>query len=271
MAITGSTRVFTILCHPSTHVTAPLIYNHIFSRMGLDMVYIAHDVLPGSVPDTLRSFLGWENLGGFNVTIPHKESVAALLTDLCPVSRQIGVVNTVVRLPDGSLRGANTDGIGAVEAIGPAGGASCLVMGAGGASRAIVYALLGAGASRVLILNRSAEGSRRLCSLMQSKAVRPYGEDPLEEMDIVVQATPVSDEIPFALDLSRLRPGTRILETVMRPTALAEKARELGLHLIQGQAMLYHQTRENFRILTGLDLPQDALDSAFASIGYHRP
>ncbi|HQI82140.1 MAG TPA: shikimate dehydrogenase [Deltaproteobacteria bacterium] len=271
MIITGSTRVFTILSHPSTHVTAPLIFNHLFSSMGLDMVYIAHDVLPGSVPHALKSFAGWENLGGFNVTIPHKESVAGLLTDLCPVSRRIGVVNTVVRLPDGSLRGANTDGIGALLAIGPAGGASCLVMGAGGASRAIVHALLEAGASKVLILNRSPEGARRLCALMGSEAVRPYAGDPLEEMDIVVQATPVSDAIPFRLDLSRFRPATRILETIMRPTALAEKARELGLRLIQGQAMLYHQTRENFRILTGLDLPQDALDSAFASIGYHRP
>jgi shikimate dehydrogenase len=271
MVITGSTRVFTILSHPSTHVTAPLIYNHLFSSMGLDMVYIAHDVLPGSVPHTLRSFAGWENLGGFNVTIPHKESVAALLTDLCPVSRRIGVVNTVVRLPDGSLRGVNTDGIGAVMAIGDAGGASCLVMGAGGASRAIVHALLSAGASRILILNRSAEDARRLCALMGSEAVRPYEDAPLEEMDIVVQATPVADEIPLSLDLTRLRPATRILETIMRPTALAEKARGLGHHLIQGQAMLYHQTRENFRILTGLELPQNALDSAFASIGYQRP
>jgi shikimate dehydrogenase len=114
--ITGRTRVFTILAHPSSNVMAPIIYNHIFRSMGLDMVYIAQDVLPEAVPAVVKSFSGWSNLGGFNVTVPYKETVATLVNSLCEVSSRIGVVNTVVRNEDGRLSGYNTDGFGAVKA-----------------------------------------------------------------------------------------------------------------------------------------------------------
>lgn len=271
MVISGRTRVFTILAHPSAHVIAPLVYNRIFSRMNLDMVYISHDVPPEAVSGIVKSFSSWENLGGFNVTIPHKESVAALVDSLCEVSEKTGVVNTVVRSEDGSLKGYNTDGIGALGAIGNARDTSCLVMGAGGAARAIVQALVTAGARRVFVLNRSAQGASRLCDLFGGGHVAVYRDEPLEEIDIVVQATPVSERIPFDVETERFRPGTRILETVMRPTALLSRARELGLDTIPGYAMLYHQTRVNFELLTGHTLPDRHLDDAFASLGYCRP
>lgn len=250
---------------------APLVYNHIFSRMDLDMVYIAHDVTPEALPETLRSFSGWKNLGGFNVTIPHKEAVASLVGSLCDISKRTGVVNTVVRNADGILSGYNTDGIGALGAIGEVTGASCLVIGAGGAARAIVDALLGAGVRQVSVMNRSLQGAIMLCGLFSGSPVHRYQGEPFEEIDIVVQATPVSDEIPLALDLERFRRGTRILETVMRPTALSEKALSLGLEIVPGTAMLYHQTRRNFELLTGEPLSDRLLDDAFASVGYRAP
>jgi shikimate dehydrogenase len=269
--ITGNTKIFTILAHPSTHVIAPMVYNHIFTGMKLDMIYISHDVEPGSIPDTIRSFAGWGNLGGFNVTIPHKETVAARLVHLCGISSLIGVVNTVVRKEDGSLHGYNTDGFGAVRALGDVKGASCLMLGAGGAARSIVHSLLEEGAERVLILNRSDVAAKRLGDLFQNRKIGLYRNEPLGDFTVIVQATPIAREIPFGLDMEACKPGTRILETVMRPTALSGKANELGLEVIPGHAMLYHQTGRNFLLLTGIELNEKQLDEAFASVGYTRP
>lgn len=271
MVITGRTRVYTILAHPSLHVTAPVIYNHIFNAMGLDMVYISHDIEPGSVPETIRSFSGWCNLGGFNVTIPHKEAVATLVNSLCEVSSRIGVVNTVVRNEAGQLSGYNTDGAGAVEALGKVQGTTCLMIGAGGAARSIVDALLHSGAKQVLIMNRSREGALRLCSLFAGSPVSIYEGESLSHMEVVVQATPIADQIPLGLNMSGFEKGTRILETIVRPTVLSETAVHHKFELIGGHAMLYHQTSRNFELFTGMELPKKYLDDAFRAIGYHLP
>ena len=271
MVITGRTRIYTILAHPSMHVTAPVIYNHIFTAMGLDMVYISHDIAPGSVPEAVRSFSGWCNLGGFNVTVPHKEAVAALVNSLCEVSSRIGVVNTVVRNEAGQLSGYNTDGAGAVAALGKVQDATCLMIGAGGAARAIVDALLHSGAKQVLIMNRSRDGALRLCSLFAGCPVSIYEGEPLDLVGLVVQATPISDQIPLGLDLSGFAQGTRILETIVRPTVLSEAAVHHKFEFIGGHAMLYHQTSRNFELLTGMELPKRHLDDAFAAIGYSLP
>ncbi|HOJ14622.1 MAG TPA: hypothetical protein PLS81_01120 [Deltaproteobacteria bacterium] len=269
--ITGRTRVYTILARPSVHVTAPMVYNHLFSRMGLDMVYISHDIPPEAVDATVASFASWENLGGFNVTVPHKESVARLVNPACPVAGAIGVVNTVVRRENGALEGYNTDGEGALKALGDVAGARCLILGAGGAARAVAYALAGAGASRISVMNRTPETARRLCSLVGHACVHVYDGEPLDGFDILVQATPVADRVPFDLDLSRLRPGARVLETVMRRTLLAQRVKDLGLELVSGYAMLYHQTPRNFELLTGIPLPERLLEEAFALVGFRLP
>lgn len=238
--------------------------------MGLDMVYISHDVLPGAIADTVRSFSGWVNLGGFNVTIPHKEPVARLVDKLCDVSQKTGVVNTVVRQEDGTLSGYNTDGIGALRALGDVQGAVCLVIGAGGAARAIVHGLVRGEARKVLILTRSRQSAARMCTIFSDDPVQSYSNEPLEEIDVVIQATPVAEIVPLDIDLGRLRKGTRVLEIIMRPTALSEKARERGLDVVPGHAMLYHQTSVNFELFTGSPLPIRHLNEAFASVGYHR-
>jgi shikimate dehydrogenase len=266
--ITGKTRIFTILAHPAIHVIAPIIYNHIFEEMSLDMAYIAHDVDPNAIQETLEAFQSWNNLGGFNVTIPHKESAAIFLKSMCPVSSRIKAVNTVVRRYDGSFYGYNTDGLGAQKALGSVKGAHCLVIGAGGAARSIVDALVVAGSNHISILNRSEASARALINLFPDEQLSLFDNADLESIDVVVQATPIADHIPFDLDLGRLPKNTRILETVMRPTALTENALEYGLEVIPGYAMLYHQTKKNFNLLTGMELPDMVLKSAFQAVGY---
>jgi shikimate dehydrogenase len=271
VVITGSTRIYTILAHPSMNVTAPVIYNHIFNAMGLDMVYISHDIVPGSVQETIRSFSGWRNLGGFNVTIPHKEAVATLVNSLCGVSSRIGVVNTVVRNEAGQLSGFNTDGQGAVAALGAVQDTTCLMLGAGGAARAIVDSLLHSGAKKVLIMNRAREGALRLCDIFAGSPVSIYEGEPLSQIGVIVHATPITDQIPLGLNLSGFAKGTRILETIMRPTMLSEAAVHHKFELIGGHSMLYHQTSRNFELFTGMQLPKKHLDNAFRAIGYRLP
>lgn len=239
--------------------------------MGLDMVYISHDIPPVALKDSIRSFSGWRNLGGFNVTIPHKENAAKMVDSLCEVSSRTGAVNTVVRNEDGRLSGYNTDGLGAIKALGDVRGEACLMIGAGGASRSIVDALLGSGVEKVFIMNRTREKALALCSIFSNSEVSVYNGEPLKDIGVVVQATPVSDQIPLGIDLSDFAPGTRILETIMRPTALSEEAVRRKLRLVSGYAMLYHQTNRNFELLTGMDLPKKHLDDAFSYIGYRAP
>jgi len=269
--ITGKTRIFTILAHPSTHVVAPSIYNHIFAQMRLDMAYIAHDISPEGIRETIQSFRSWENLGGFNVTVPHKESVVELLDVSSQTTSRIRAVNTVVRHEDGTFEGHNTDGIGAHKALGDVRGARCLVIGAGGAARAIIDALINAGAERICFINRSSSHADRLLDIFSSDKIRVFHPEDLESINVVVQATPIVDYIPFDLDLSRLRKDTRVLETVMRPTALSDSASEYRLEVIPGYAMLYFQTKQNFKLLTGIEAPDSVVESAFGAVGYRRP
>ncbi len=269
MKISGCTTVFTILAHPSQNVVAPLVFNRLFDELGLDMVYIAHDIPPRAIPATIAAFRQWDNLGGFNVTIPHKAAVRTFLDQVCPVTMRTGVVNTVVRTGNGSLAGYNTDGLGALGALGDVRGATCLMLGAGGAARAIIDALLQGGAESILLLNRSPQAAREVVA--STRGVHLFTPDRLEEVDLVIQATPLKDSIPFDLELTRLKKGVRVLETVMSPTALSRAVEHLGLELIPGHAMLYHQTRRNFELLTGRALAQEVVDKAFTPVGYSRP
>lgn len=248
-----------------------MIFNRIFEALSLDMAYIAHDVPLKAVRVTLEAYRSWNNLGGFNVTIPHKESVGKLVERVIPPASDLGAVNTVVRGSGGDLTGYNTDGSGAIQAIGDVRGAGCLMIGAGGAARAIVDALLKAGARRVSILNRTREKAVSCMERFPGGKVDLFDPETLREMDVVVQATPIADHIPLDLDMGRFRKGTRVLETVMRDTALGREALQHGLTLIPGHLMLYHQTSENFRLLTGVEAPGELIGRAFREAGYSLP
>lgn len=271
MRIAGKTKVFTILADPATHVTAPLIFNHIFESMGLDMVYIAHEVASEAVGATLQAYRSWKNLGGFNVTIPHKSTAAGHMDTTLPPADTLRVVNTVVRSSDGALTGYSTDGEGAIGALGGANGATCLMIGAGGAARAIVHSLITYGARHVFILNRTTDSARSLIGLFPPGKASLFDSQRIREIDLVVQATPVTDHVPFDLDVRAFGKGTRVLETVMRDTAFGREALRHGLELIPGHAMLFHQTYRNFELLTGLRAARETVKQAFEAVGYRLP
>jgi shikimate 5-dehydrogenase len=119
----------------------------------------------------------------------------------------------------------------------------------------------------VVILNRTFERARALVERFPSNQADLFHPDMLPEMDVVVQTTPVADRIPLSLDMGGLRKGARILETVMRDTALSREAGSRGYSLVPGHHMLYHQTGENFRLLTGVSAPDAIIRQAFAAAG----
>ncbi|HEY3653091.1 MAG TPA: shikimate dehydrogenase, partial [Streptosporangiaceae bacterium] len=142
--ITGATRVYLHLAHPSAHARTPRVMNAEFTRRGVDAVAVSADVTPGDLGGFTRGLHGWRNLAGLSVTMPHKEALAAHVDELTGAAALVGAVNVVRRERDGRLVGANTDGVGFVIGLREAGyelaGRRVLLAGAGGAGRAVAFA-----------------------------------------------------------------------------------------------------------------------------------
>ena len=164
--ITGTTRVYLHLAHPSAHARTPQVMNAEFARRGVDAGAVSADVAPADLGGFTRGLRGWRNLAGLSVTMPHKESLAAHVDELIGAAALVGAVNVVRRESDGRLVAANTDGQGFVIGLREAGhelaGRRVLLTGAGGAGRAVAFAVAGAGAAGLTIANRTATRAQRL-------------------------------------------------------------------------------------------------------------
>jgi shikimate dehydrogenase len=164
--ITVATRVYLHLAHPSAHARTPQVMNAEFARRGVDAVAVSADVPPGGLGGFARGLRGWRNLAGLSVTMPHKEALAAHVDELIGTAALIGAVNVVRRESDGRLVGANTDGAGFVIGLREAGhelsGRRVLLAGAGGAGRAVAFAVAGAGSAGLTIANRTVTRAERL-------------------------------------------------------------------------------------------------------------
>ncbi|CAM3424431.1 shikimate dehydrogenase [Bordetella sputigena] len=250
--ITGKTRVYGILADPIHHVQAPQRLNEYFASVGFDGVMIPMHVRPDHLPAVVAGLRGMENLGGVVVTVPHKTAILALCDEASDVTRKIGAANVVRREPDGRLVATMLDGEGFVGGLRAEGrgveGASAYLAGAGGAANAIAFALVGAGAARLTVANRTrakAEDLRqRILALHPAADVRVGSDDPSGH-DIVVNATSLGmrqgDALP--LDVARLDPRQLVCEVIMQPreTALLLAARERGCAIHYGAPMLAAQ------------------------------
>jgi shikimate dehydrogenase len=265
----GRTKVAAVIGSPVRHSLSPTIHNAALRALGLDWVYTAFEVAPGDARAAVEAMrtLG---LGGLNVTMPHKADVAGAVNRLSPVAAALGAVNTVV--PDGGmLVGESTDGDGLLAALAAdhgfdPSGRSCLVLGAGGAARAAVLALAGAGASEVTVVARRPEQAEAAAGLAgRSGRVGASGDAGTAEL--VVNATPVSDLVPLGLRAEDLGPGQLVVDLLYEPpvTVLADVARRRGATVANGVGMLVHQAALSFRRWTGEDMPLDAVRVALAT------
>ncbi len=264
MNIDQKTRLYGVVGHPIGHSLGPTMHNAALAASGLNAVYLAFDV-----QDVESLIRGVRALGirGLSVTIPHKSTVIPLLDQVDELAQEIGAVNTI-RNEGGRLIGYNTDAKGALmalEAKTEISGKGCLIVGAGGAARAIGFMLKEKGVP-LQIANRSRERGEALaqdlgCSFVTLNGVEQTSPDLLINTTSVgmsphTEESPVPDRI--------LRKGMTVMDIVYNPlqTRLLRTAKERGCVTVDGLGMFVYQGAEQFRLWTGLEAPVEAMSQA---------
>lgn len=280
VVINAETRLVGLLGWPVAHSVSPAMHNAAFAALGLNWLYLPLPVPGERLEDATRGLRGL-GFAGANVTVPHKQAVTKYLDELSPEARAIGAVNTIV-VREGRLIGYNTDAEGFLQALRQAGyepaGRRAVVLGAGGAARAVVYALAYAGA-RVVVLNRTPSRAQHLVRSLQPHLPPdvPVAASPLTAADLsahlgegqlLVNATSVG-MAPYVLRTPLpggvvIPKGLTVYDLVYNPaeTTLLRQAREAGAQAIGGLGMLVHQGAEAFRLWTGVEPPVEVMRRA---------
>lgn len=269
-SVSGKTRVCGVIGDPIGHSLSPVIQNAAFKARRLDYVYHAFQVKKEALGEAIRE-MREHAIAGLNVTIPHKVAVMKYLDKLDPLAEKIGAVNTIVN-KDGVLSGYNTDAVGFLEPLLKIGaeleGKKAVILGAGGAARAISFVLAEKGAE-LYILNRTVEKAGALAVRIKEKTgkdavsleLNPENlKEALTQTDIVVNTTslgmsPNVAETPLPDGL--IRGGMLVYDIVYNPmeTRLLREARAAGAETIAGMDMLVYQGAKAFELWTGVKAP----------------
>jgi len=265
MNISGKAKLAGVLGWPVAHSLSPRLHNFWLEKYGVDGVFIPLPVAPEHFAQTLR-VLSHAGFAGLNVTVPHKEAALAAVDEADDIARRIGAVNTVVFREDGSLFGTNTDGAGFLAhlrdqvpsfklAAGPA-----VVIGAGGAARAISAALVEAGAPEIRLCNRTLARAETLALGLGSGARVVNWVDragALKGTGIVVNTTTqgMTGQEPLDLDLAHLSREAVVYDIVYNPreTPLMADARARGNTVVGRLGMLLHQAVPGFAAWFGIE------------------
>ena len=249
---------------PVAHSRSPLIHNYWLQKYGLAGSYVQLAVQPGQLAIALAGLaaLGFK---GCNVTIPHKVEALKLVNELDAHARRVGAVNTVVVQPDGSLKGMNTDGFGYIQSLldaqpgWRADAGPVVVLGAGGAARAVVLALSDHGAKEIRLINRSPDKAEAMAAEFGSpiKAVSwKQRHAALEGAALLVNTTSqgMHGNAPLDLDLSALPVKALVSDIIYVPleTPLLHAAKARGNPTVDGLGMLLNQARPAFEAWFGV-------------------
>lgn len=276
MPIDATTKVVGVIGYPISHSLSPQMHNSAFLHLGLNYVYLAWEVEPSNLKLAIDGVRGL-GIVGLNVTIPHKEKVGEYLDELSEEARMVGAVNTILN-KNGKLVGFNTDVEGFRRALGcSVKDKKVVVLGAGGAGRAVVFALIKDGAS-CIILNRTEEKARDLAEkfkgigeVMADKLTPSALKRAMQEADILVNATSLGmkgESIEGIEDA--LREDILVMDLVYNPreTPLLRIAKEKGARVVEGWRMLLHQGAYSFEIWTGKKAPLDVMENVLQKILY---
>jgi shikimate dehydrogenase len=249
-----------VLGFPVSHSRSPAMMNAAFAELGLDWRYLHLPVPPELLAETVRALPG-SGYRGANVTIPHKLAAHALADELTGAAAAIGAVNTLSFEDGGRVRGDNTDAGGLIDALGAERPASALVLGAGGAARAAVWALREAGAE-VSVWNRTPARARELAG--------EFGVRPVERpgpAELLVNATSVGLSKEDSLDALPLVEAATVVDLVYgpEPTELVAWAERHGARVIDGLEILVRQGARSFERWTGRAAPLDTMRKAVSS------
>lgn len=276
MEITGRTKIIGIFGYPIAHTLSPLMHNAVFEFLGLDYCYIPFEVRRGSLSDAVKAIRAL-NIRGINVTVPYKEEIIPYLDEISREARMIGAVNTVV-VRKGLLIGYNTDGLGFARAFREGSGFSLrnkkiLLLGAGGAARAVAVQSALSGAKEILIANRTFSKGEELaghisrlfpaCKALPLMYKKEVLKGSISCMDVLINATSLGmhpkDPLPIPQDL--LNPPMVVYDLIYNPptTGLLRAARKVGARGINGMGMLLYQGALSFGIWTGKRPPIDLM------------
>jgi len=284
--IGGRTKVCMILGHPLKHTRSPLMHNAAFAALGLDYVYVPLEVKPEGLSAVIQALREMENFGGANVTVPHKVHVMEYLDGKSQDAEAIGAVNTLYKR-GGELWGENTDGRGFIASLQEEGeflpqGKRVMLLGAGGAARAVIQALTWEGAEKIYLVNRTLRKAEELASSSNRETGRsslvpmgfddPLFPDRLQECHLLINSTSVGlsgDDSPL-FDY-RLLPSTLLVyDLIYDPelTPLLRAARQQGCGILNGLAMLVHQGALSFEIWTQRRPPVERMREAVGPIKF---
>ncbi len=257
-------KLYGVIGDPIAHSMSPAMHNDLFAFYGVDAEMFAFHIKGSNLEDAVKGFKAI-NLSGFNVTIPHKSAIMPLLDEIDPLAAAIGAVNTVVN-KDGKLIGYNTDGTGYFagikQVVADVEGKTVLLVGAGGAAKAIYYTMAYEGVKRIDIANRTPQSAENLiqhCPYKTDSEVMVISEakEDFSEYDIIIQTTSVGmhpkvDQVP--IQLKNLKEGTLVSDIIYTPleTMFLSKAREQGASTQNGIPMFIYQGALAFEKWTGI-------------------
>lgn len=270
---TPARRRAAVIGTPVSHSLSPAIHRASFAALGVDWTYDAVECGEGEVGSFLASAAG-DGYGGLSVTMPLKESVIGHLDVIDDDAALLRAVNCITVMPDGRLRGSNTDGRGCRDALTSVAGVDVassrvVLLGAGGTARAVALALVDAGAD-VTVANRSGERALALVEMVSGRrpgivgggSIRAGSTLEVERAGVLVNATSVgmnTHDLP--LDPELLHPGLTVLDAVYSPlrTALLDEAATRGAATVDGLWMLIHQARHQQQLWFGRMAPADLM------------
>jgi len=277
----SSFKLYGVFGFPLKHTFSPAMHQAAFDKLGIPCFYLALELDPKNFRQVMtqkKKLL----LEGFNLTVPHKQIVKPYLDSLTFEARAIGAVNTVIR--KGKLWiGENTDAYGFLKSLEEvhwkSKGKTVLIFGAGGASRAVIYALCRSGARRIVLLNRTVSKARALAKYFTKFfpktrfEVRPFEKQvigkTLREVDIVVNTTSVGlkrADSPLVLngDFPRAKGNRLAVDLIYNPseTPFLRSAKRAGWKTVNGLGMLLHQGARSFELWTGKKAPVDIMRKA---------
>lgn len=264
--ITGKTRITGVIGHPIEHSMSPPMHNNAYKQLNMDYVYVAFHVQPEDIEKLITSA---KTLGirGLNVTIPHKTTIIPYLDEIDETAKKIGAVNTI-QFKDNKAKGYNTDGIGAIKSIQEyttLQDKNILILGAGGASKAISFSLINENINSLTIANRTKENAEQLIenikkqtnfTKIQYHTINDV-DTIIKDMDIIINTTPIGmyphHEVKPPIKTDNINKNHIVMDIIYNPleTQLLKQSKENGAQTINGTSMLINQGLVSFEIFTG--------------------
>ena len=251
---------------PVAHSRSPAMQNAALAELGLDWLYVALPLPPERFEEAVRALPG-SGFAGLNVTVPHKSAAHGLADTRSPAVEAIGAANTLTFRPEGAIEAHNTDAGGLLDALAqPVAGLRALVLGAGGSARAVVWALIEAGAAEVSVWNRTPERAAQLASEMGARHAAHPGQ-----ADLLVNCTSVglggsADVVQgrAALGLDAIDPPGTVVDLVYgtKPTPVVAWGRAGGSRVVEGLEVLVRQGARSLELWTGHEAPIETMRRA---------